>query len=1179
MVAGTKEVAQREPRHGARRKSLDAMDFSEAPFRMTVSRGEAEASNNIPLVEIGEPRQDPSACVRPGPEQRLAVQGAVALALAESSTLEQAAPGLLRAVCECLAWPVAGLWQVEPEQGVLRCIAVWHAPSVNIPRLKAASRESTFARGVGMLGRVWATGKALWVPDVALDSNFPRAAIAEAEGLHAAVAFPVLCGGEVLGVVDFFSHEVHEPDDDLLQMMTAVGAQIGRFIERQRALEGLQENQKRLSYALNATAEGVWDWNIKTGVVRFSRRWIESLGYTPEEVPEHVSFWESLVHPDDLPRVRALMEEHFTGRTPLYICENRLRKKSGEYRWNLDRGQVVERDADAQPLRMVGTDSDITERRLSEAALRESEQQLRLAIEAGRMGTWEWDMATNQVLWSPALEAIHGLAPGSFPGTFEAYQHDIHPEDRQRVLETIGHTVETGNDHHIEYRIVWPDGSIHWVEGRGKLFHDAAGVPTRMMGVCVDITQRKQAEEALRERAHEIETLLETLPIGVFFAHDPECRRITGNRAGHELLRTPVEQNLSKTAPPGDLPVHFRVCRNGVELPPDELPVQRAARGEHVRNEVVEIVFEGGEVSHQLLSAAPLVDVTGRVRGAVASVLDVTDRRRAEERLRFVSEASRVLAASLDYAATLKSLAELAVPALADWCTVDLLHDDDTIERVAVVHTDPAKVELGHQLLRRYPLRLDMPEGIVLRSGQSLLYPEITDEMLAAYARDGEHLKTLRELGLKSTMVVPLAARGRVLGAISLVSAESGRRYDESDLSVADDLARRAAVAIENARLYQELREADRRKDEFLATLAHELRNPLAPICNAIELMKHAGDAAVLDQARSMMERQVRQMVRLVDDLLDVSRITKGKVHLRMERIDLSIAVHSALEATWPFIEARRHELAVSLPDEPIYLSADLTRLSQVIANLLHNAAKYTEKGGRIWLAARRDGQQAVVSVRDTGIGIAAEHLPHLFEMFSQVEPALERSAGGLGIGLALVQGLVSLHGGSVEARSDGIGQGSEFIVRLPAEAGHEARVGTERPSTTGASNGRRHRILVVDDNRDSVQSLAMLLRIKGNEVATAYDGLEAVQTAAAFRPDVVLLDLGLPKMNGYEAARHIRAQPWGCGMALVALSGWGQEEDKRRALEAGFDQHLTKPVEARSLDKLLSALVTSQEA
>jgi signal transduction histidine kinase/ActR/RegA family two-component response regulator len=412
------------------------------------------------------------------------------------------------------------------------------------------------------------------------------------------------------------------------------------------------------------------------------------------------------------------------------------------------------------------------------------------------------------------------------------------------------------------------------------------------------------------------------------------------------------------------------------------------------------------------------------------------------------------------------------------------------------------------------------------------------------------------------------------------VHFRAAHRPSERDRRLLDLYARHAADLIERLRFEEalrkseaQLREADRRKDEFVATLAHELRNPLAPIRNAVELLQHAqGDAALMERARGMMGRQLDQMVRLIDDLLDMSRISQGKVRLRKERLALTAAVRSALEAVQPLIQSQAVKLTVTLPPAPIYLEADATRLAQVIANLLNNAAKYTEKGGAIWLTAERQGDEAVISVRDTGIGIAAEHLPHLFEMFSQVAPALERSQGGLGIGLSLVRGLVELHRGHVQARSEGIGKGSEFIVRLPIDSAAlvpcPARAGEEQTAV-----GRHWRILAVDDNRDAADSLTMMLQMLGHETQTAYDGLEALATAASQRPDVILLDIGLPRMNGYEVARQIRQQEWGQGVVLIALTGWGQDEDKRLAFEAGFNHHVTKPVSLNVLEGLLASV------
>jgi signal transduction histidine kinase len=372
-------------------------------------------------------------------------------------------------------------------------------------------------------------------------------------------------------------------------------------------------------------------------------------------------------------------------------------------------------------------------------------------------------------------------------------------------------------------------------------------------------------------------------------------------------------------------------------------------------------------------------------------------------------------------------------------------------------------------------------------------------------------------------------------------------------------------------RRLRQLAEADRRKDEFLATLAHELRNPLAPLRNALHILRATRRP---DRLQEMMERQVQQMVRLVDDLLEVSRITRGKIELRKEPVELARLVRNAIETSGPLIEAARHELDVALPPDPLVLDGDPVRLAQVISNLLNNAAKYTDPGGRIWLTAAREGSEAVVRVRDNGIGIPSDMLPGIFEMFAQVDRSLGRSQGGLGIGLTLVRSLVELHGGSVGASSAGTGHGCEFAVRLPLAASLQDGQGE---SSSGRDDGGINvaglRLLVVDDNQDAAESLGLLLEMTGNDVRTVHDGPSALAAVEGFKPSVVLLDIGMPGMDGYEVARRLRGQSEGKDMVLIALTGWGQEEDRRRSREAGFDHHLTKPVDLDMLRALLSSL------
>jgi PAS domain S-box-containing protein len=405
---------------------------------------------------------------------------------------------------------------------------------------------------------------------------------------------------------------------------------------------------------------------------------------------------------------------------------------------------------------------------------------------------------------------------------------------------------------------------------------------------------------------------------------------------------------------------------------------------------------------------------------------------------------------------------------------------------------------------------------------------------------------------------------------IQPIKDDSGRVIFLAPIGI--DITDRKRAEADRERFAADLSEADRRKNEFLAMLAHELRNPLAPISNAAHALRlGGGDKNALQSASEMLERQVGQMARLVDDLLDMSRITRGRIELRKERVELAPIIGQAVEAIRAAYRSMNHELTVTMPSAPVYLDADPTRVTQIVGNLLNNAGKFTDKGGHVWLAVEQEGEQAVIRVRDNGIGIAAEHLPGLFEMFAQVDTSLERSRDGLGIGLTLVKTLVEMHGGTVEARSQGLGRGSEFTVRLPVLS--DALRPLSPPEVTKATRAVHRRILIVDDSEDGAESLAMLLELAGHETHKAHDGRTAIEAAERLRPDAILLDIGLPVMNGYEVCGHIREQAWGKDLLLVALTGWGQEEDRHRSREAGFDAHMVKPVDHDLLMTLLASL------
>jgi PAS domain S-box-containing protein len=536
------------------------------------------------------------------------------------------------------------------------------------------------------------------------------------------------------------------------------------------------------------------------------------------------------------------------------------------------------RDAGGKIVGGVDLITDIDEEKRASETVRINQERLNLAQKASQAGSFEWNLRTNAVIWSEETEAIFGLAPGSFGGSYEDWTRCVHPEDLSRAEQELRRAIVDGEGA-SEYRVAWPDGSVRWIQARGKVFFDEAGEPLRWIGINMDVTERKRMEESLRRQT-------------------------------------------------------------------------------------------------------------------------------------------------------------------------------------------------------------------------------------------------------------------------------------------------------------EALREADRRKNEFLSILAHELRNPLAPISNAIQILTLRGDdPALVAQTKEVMERQVHQLTRMVDDLLEVSRISRGKISLHTAPLDLAEVVATAVETSRPLVESHHHTLTVTLPRSPARVEADGARLAQVLSNLLNNAAKYTEDGGRIDLIVEQAQGEVVIRVRDNGIGIAPERLLSVFDIFEQIEGASDRSHGGLGIGLTLARRLVEMHGGRIEAHSAGLGKGSEFVTRLAALAEPAMEPAPEPPEgpPMPSSNGSRRRVLVVDDNVDSAESLAVLLRLYGHDVRLAHDGEAALEEARSFRPDVMFLDIDLPKMDGYEVAQRLRLEPTMGGLTLVAMTGYGQEEERRRTREAGFHSHLVKPVDFDMLQELLSSLPSNQ--
>lgn len=585
----------------------------------------------------------------------------------------------------------------------------------------------------------------------------------------------------------------------------------------------------------------------------------------------------------------------------------------------------------------------------------------------------------------------------------------------------------------------------------------------------------------------------------------------------------------------------FQIVNEATRKPVDN-PAMRALRQGVVvglANHTVLIKKDGTECPIDD-SAAPIRNEQGHVSGCVLIFRDVTSQRLNEQ-----ERARQLITARL-----LASIVESSNDAIIS----------KSLEGIIQSWNAAAEQLFGFTA-----------EAVVGKHISIVIPPErITEEdQIIASMKAGkriEHYETERVRSNGERIVVSLTISpikddaGNVVGASKIVRDITERKRLEDNLRV----------------LAADLSENDRRKNEFLATLAHELRNPLAPMTNMLEVLKRSdGNADVLKRAHETIERQLGQMVRLVDDLLDLNRITHDRLELRRTEVALSSVIQQAVEVARPHIDAAGHHLSVELPGEPIYLNADRTRLAQVFGNLLNNSSKYTRPEGSISLIAKRDDDEVMVTVKDNGAGIPPDKLDSIFDMFMQIDRTAERSQGGLGIGLTLVKRLVEMHGGSIEPRSAGEGMGSEFVVRLPVLSEPTAAA---RDGSGLAGESVQRRILIVDDNRDSADSLAMLLEITNNQTYLAHDGVEALAAIEKHRPDVVLLDIGLPKLDGHEVCRRVREQSWGRDIVIIALTGWGQEDDRRKSLEAGFNGHLVKPVDYEKLLELLNELTNGSE-
>lgn len=937
--------------------------------------------------------------------------------------------------------------------------------------------------------------------------------------IRSVICIPLLKGGKFTAAMAVHQKTVRRWSDHEIAFVRTVVDRCWEALQRSSAVRQLRESEERYRSLVTATSAIVWDSPASGEFETPQPSWSEFTGQTFQQF--FGWGWLDAVHPDDRAETAAAWKRAL-GTSSQYVVEHRLRRADGEYRDMSVRGIPI-LDATGEVREWVGIHEDVTERKRASEALRQSEERYRTLFEQmdegfcvaevvfddpGRAVDYRFLEANPAFEKHSGLSNVVGKTAGELVPGHEAYWAEIYGE-----VARTGKPVRFVNEAQRLNR--WFDVNAFRIGGEGSV---------RVAQIFTDITERKRADAELRESEERFRRMADDAPVMIWVT-DPDGVCTYLSKSWFELTGQTPETGLgfgwvNATHPDDQKMVH------------DAFVAANAARAPfHVE---YRLRRADGDYGWFIDAATPRFDANGAYLGYIGSVVDITERRRIEQERQEHEERFRTLVEQVeDYAIFM--IDREGRP--TSW--------NEGVRRVLGFDEEEFIGQNIDSIFTPEDLADDIPDR------------ELTQAAATGRSNNDRWMRRKDGTRFYATGVTNSLkdGRDRLLGYMKVMRDQTERKQMEDEL-------RRVAA---------DLSEADRRKNEFLATLAHELRNPLAPIRSGLELLRLTGDdPQETAEIRDVMERQAQQMMRLIDDLLEVARITQGKLELRTATVTLSDIVRSAVDASRPFVDEGGHELTVSVPSEPVRLVADPHRLQQVFSNLLNNAAKYTPDGGRIELTASLDEEGVAVVVRDNGIGIPAEMKDRIFEMFAQIDRSMERSYSGLGIGLTLVKRLVEMHGGRIEVHSEGRNQGSEFVVHLPTEQARTERETTdERPDADAPSGGLR--VLVVDDNRPAADILAKVIRLLGNEARTAYDGREGVAVADEFRPEVILMDLGMPNMNGYEATREIRRFDWGGGVTIVALTGWGQDEDRRRTEEAGFDRHLVKPVEPSTLQKLLA--------
>ncbi len=958
-----------------------------------------------------------------------------------------------------------------------------------------------------------------------------------------------------------------------------------RDITAQRQVE---EVQLRLAAIVESSDDAIIGKTLDGTVTNWNAAAQRLYGYSAEEiVGRHIS---TIVPPELNDELEAILTRIRDGGKVEHLETTRVTKG----------GEQINVSVTISPIKsasgyVVGASTiarDITERKRDEAERARLTEQVE--VERRRLRdlvshvpgiVWEaWgepDAASQRIDFvSDHVEQLLGYTVEEWLRTPNFWLTIVHPEDRERAAAEARAKFDSGLGGTSSFRWVAKDGRVVPVEAQSVVIHDERGERVGMRGVTMDISARQRAEAEIRESELRYRALADAMPQIVW------TTRADGyadyyNRRWFKYTGLTFEQTegwgFQPVLHPDDVERTLRTWATCVQT------------GEPYRIEYRFRRASDGQYRWHLGRAEPLRDAAGQIVKWFGAATDIHDQKESEERLRFLAEAGALLASTLDYEATLARLARLGVAALADYCLIDVIEDDGSVRRVATAHADPSLEELTGEL-RKFPPDLRRGGGVaeVLRTGRTQTIGSISEERLRQVSVGGEHAALLSRLGLKSYMSVPLITRGRIIGALSFAHTSSERAYTPTEVTFAEELARHAAIAVDNARLYGRAREVNRAKDEFLATLSHELRTPLTPIIGWTHMIRsgHIGERDA-EKGLRVIDKNSQALSRLINDLLDMSSILSGKMRIERAGVELSSVVREAVETTRPLAESRGVSFDVALceGDASLNVNGDRTRLVQVFWNLLNNAVKFSPKGGRVRVECRPDEGAARVEVSDDGAGIPEAFLPHVFERFRQADGSTTRAHGGLGIGLALVKSFVEAHGGTVSAASEGEGRGSRFVVSLPLVRGdaeaEDDGAGVPEEAETCDEMGTCH-VLIVEDARDTLDMLRVVFAARGYRTTACDSAEEALRVAESTRFDIIVSDIGLPRIDGYELIRQLRRLPHLSDIPAVALTGYAASKDAETALGAGFDAHIPKPVDpsvlAEEIEQLLQQKAHPEE-